>query len=54
MKEQLATPGIKALETHKERMKMIGEFWAVEKEVYKEQYKKRLAAGVTAALKTKN
>ena len=54
MKEQLATPDIKAFTAYKERMKNIGEYWAVERNVCKEQYKKRVAARVTAALKTKN
>jgi len=60
MKEQKATPGIKKLKTHKERMKKIGEYWAVEKKIYTERYKKRLAAkkekedgGVDALMKSK-
>ena len=41
-------------------MKKIGEYWAVEKKIYTEQYKKRLAAkkekedgGVDALMKSK-
>ena len=52
IKEQLATPDIKALKLHQERMKIIGEYWALERDLHKKQYNKKVAARV-AALKTK-